>query len=112
MLTKLSQLWKKWSSEGINLPHARDWDREGPSLTLLIFYLSSVAVLISLIAYHVHPSVGLFGANTNAIIIWIISYVMYRMRRIDKFKFDLDDKEFELDSGDDEPEKEDKDEAP
>jgi amino acid permease len=108
MFKKLSEIWNNWSVNGVKLPYALDHDRKGPSLTLLIYYVSSILVLGSLVAYHINPSVGLLGANFNAIIIWVISYVMYRMRRIDKFKFDLDDKEFELDSGDSESEKEDK----
>ena len=107
MIKKLLKVWCDWSKEGLCLPHARDWERKGPSLTLLIYYLTSIFVLISLFAYHLNPSVGLLGANTNAIIIWIISYVMYRLRRLDKFKIDLDDKEIELD-GSSELEKEEK----
>ena len=38
-------------------------------------------------------------------IIWTLSMVFYRLKKLDSVKFDLDDKSFELKGGEDEPTK-------
>ena len=106
MLKKIHNIWCSFSKDGLCLPMAHDAENSRPSLTLLVYYLSSVIVLASLIYYHINPTIGLLGANVNAIAIWTIAFVQYRIRKVDKFKFDLDDQSFEIDANSEKEEKE------
>lgn len=105
MIDKLKQIWQTWCETGLKWPHAYDNEIQGPSVTLLMFYFSTVVMFTSEICLHFFPSI-LVGTLTS-IGIWIVGFVMYRMRKLDKFKIDLDDQEIELDSSENE-QKEDK----
>lgn len=100
----MKELWKNWKKNGIPFLYAFDGSTKQPSITLLFAYLTFILVFISAIALHFFPN--LLAASTFSLLFWIISFVMYRLRRIDKFKIDLDDKSLELESsGDNEGEK-------
>lgn len=104
MLKKLSELWDKWSTIGVKLPYLFDPTTNQPSITLGMLYISSLIMFGSLIGLHIKDT--LLSATITTIMVWIIAYVMYRLRKLDKFKIDLDDKEIELSNGDDSVEKE------
>ena len=82
---------------GIHLPYAHDPVSGKPSITLLFPYITFVLSVISLVLLHIKPS--LIVATTTTLIFWGISVVFYMLRKLSKAKFDLDDKSFELDSG-------------
>lgn len=95
-MNKLSKLWQRWCEKGLKWPHAYDNEIKGPSVTLLMFYFATIVMFTSLIFLHFFSSI-IVGTLTS-IAVWIVGFVMYRMRKLDKFKFDLDDQEIELDS--------------
>lgn len=96
-MDKLSKLWKEMCVNGIHLPYAHDPVSGKPSITLLFPYITFVLSVISLVLLHIKPS--LIVATTTTLIFWGISVVFYMLRKLSKAKFDLDDKSFELDSG-------------
>jgi hypothetical protein len=102
MFAWLSQKWKSWSEVGIRLPFIHDSTTGKPSITLLFPYITFVLATISIILLHIKTDLAV--ATWTTIGFWIVSTVLYMLRRISKAKFDLDDKSIELDSGDDEKE--------
>lgn len=94
----LKEQFKTWNKEGVNVPLASD--NGVPSMTLLFAYISFLATLLSLIYLHIFPD--RYGPTIMSVITWVIALVIYRMRRIEKMKFDLDNRSFELDSEDEE----------
>jgi len=96
VLENLKNLFKKWNEVGINIPVAND---QGiPSLTMFFAYVSFLAVLASLIYIHIFPDKIL--PTIASISVWVIALVIYKMRKLDKFKFNLQEKSFELDAQD------------
>jgi hypothetical protein len=91
----------KQLTEGITLPLARDADRNKPSATLWFAYISFFMALGSVI--HLTIKGDPFLSAMTSISFWAIATIFYRMRTLNKFKVDLDDKEIEIDGGDDEP---------
>jgi amino acid permease len=104
-LDGLKKLLEFWSKRGMFLPMAYDGDKKGPSVTLLAFYLGIFVATGSVIAVHFRE--GLMTACSMALLYFGMTFVFYKLRRLDKVKVDLDDKEIELD-GDSEEEKEEK----
>ena len=96
-LSKIKEQFKEWNQVGMRIPVASD--NGTPSITMLFTYVSFLAVLLSLIYLHVYPDKPV--PTLISILAWSISLFIYRMRRIDKLKFDLDDKSFEVDAEDD-----------
>ncbi len=105
VLTKLSEIWKQWSEVGIRWPYLFDPTTSQPSITLGLLYLTSILMLSSVLALHFVD--GILTATLTSIMVWILAYVMYRLRRLDSFKLDLDDKSIQL-NGSDESEGKDK----
>lgn len=93
----ISDKFKQWNSEGINVPLANDGHGK-PSITLLFTYISFIAVLLSIIYIHVFPDK--LSPTSMTITTWVISLVLYKMRMIDKMKFSAKDQSFELDAED------------
>lgn len=91
---KLKELLKEWCDIGIHLPYAHDAASDKPSITLLFAYLSGVMVIVSLIILHIKPTLVIPTAMT--MLFWALAVVFYRLRKLDKVKFDLDDKSIEL----------------
>lgn len=97
-MKKISELWEKWCVRGINLPFAHDATTGKSSVTLLMVYISFVLATVSLILLHIWPQV-ILGA-TYSIIFWVLAVIFYQIRRLQKAKFDIDDKSFELEGVD------------
>lgn len=100
MKEKLLQLFKDWSESGIKLPIFLHDSKTGhSSITLTFPFVSFLALLASLFVLHKSPSLEMLGATSLTFFTWLVATVLYLMRRIQKFKFDLDDKSVELDGG-------------
>ena len=97
MFKKLKEFWEKSSSRGLYLPKAHDPIPDKPSVTLLAFYMMLMLAFTSLIALHFKGE--LLVATTMTLLAWAMSFIFYKIRRLDKAKLDLDDKSIELDSG-------------
>lgn len=102
MLEKLKQIIKNANKFGLPLPMARDSVTNLPSVTLLAFYLGLCVSVTSLIAYHFEDS--LLGATSMSLLFFAMTYVFYKLRQLDKVKFDIKNQSLELE---DEQEKED-----
>lgn len=67
-------------------------------LTYMLSYLAGISAIISAIL--VVAEKATIESSLNFSLLLIICLVFYRLGRLDKVKFDLDDKSFELDSED------------
>lgn len=94
MLKKLNEKWEMWSNEGIKFPFAHDSNDRRPSATLLFYYMLSFMTIVSLIFLHFVDSIAI--ATFVTMCAWLLSYIMYRIRKVDKVKFDVDDKSIEI----------------
>lgn len=103
MIKSLKETWDRWSTTGLKLPFVHDPEANAPSVTLLTYYLSLIALFASLLALHI--KLDLWPATSAVIVVFILSFVFYRIRKLDKFKIDLDDQTIELDAQDDPPPK-------
>jgi len=97
MFKGLKQFWVDGSVKGWHFPFAFDPRTQKPSITLLFPYITFVLSVISVIALHFKPT--LIIATTTTLVFWAVSVVFYMLRKLSKAKFDLDDKSFELESG-------------
>lgn len=97
MFKNIGKLWEKWSKQGLNLPKANDPIPDKPSITLLAFYMMLMLTFCSLIALHF--KIELLVATTMCLLAWAMSFIFYKLRRLDKAKIDLDDQSIELESG-------------
>lgn len=95
-MNKLLEIYTRWSDKGFRAPFMHDPVTKKPSATLLIFYVMFVLMLTSLILLHFDSSFLI--ATGTTIIVWTISYVMYRIRHLDKFKVNLQESELEFHS--------------
>lgn len=96
---KLLDLYKEFSKTGFPVPFIQDAITEKPSMTLTFAFVSFLICctgIIFLIARDL--TVG----TITSLLFWVICMVFYRMRKLDKFKIDLDDRTIELDGGDEE----------
>lgn len=105
MINKLKQIWKNWCDVGVRLPYLYDPTTELPSITLGMLYITSLIMFTSLIALHFQDN--LLTSTLTTVMVWLLAYVMYRLRKLDKVKFDLDDKTIELEDTPDENNKQD-----
>lgn len=94
MLTKILEIWKRWSDEGIRLPYLFDPSTSQPSITLGMLYIASLIMFGSIVTLHFKD--GILTASLTTIMVWILAYVFYRLRKLDKVKIDLDDQSLEL----------------
>lgn len=97
MFNGLKRLWVEGSAKGWHFPFIHDPVTKKPSITLLFPYATFVLSVASLIALHFKPS--LIIATSTSLVFWALSVVFYMLRKLSKAKFDLEDKSFELDSG-------------
>lgn len=97
MLTKLKEFLKFASKNGVYLPNAYDKNKSGPSVTLLFAHLANALSLISII---ILMWSDITQGTIASIIYSVITMVLYMMRRITKFKVDLDEKSIDLEGGD------------
>jgi len=91
-----------WSNNGIRFLYAFDATTGQPSVTLFFSYVTFWLAICGSVA--VYFKSDLLFASINSIVFWILAFVMYRIRHLDKFKLDLDDRSLEL-SGDDDEQK-------
>lgn len=102
MIEKIKELLKNANEEGLKLPFAKDGVTGQPSVSLLFAYVTFMTTLV----------VGLFlsykdilSGSIFMLTFWTLSTVFYLIRKITKFKADLDDKSIELDGGEEPPTK-------
>jgi len=100
MIEKILAKWRDWSINGIYLPFIHDPSTKSPSITLMFPYVTFTLSIISIIALHF--KLELFVATTTTLMFWLVSTILYMIRRITKAKIDLDDKSVELDGGEEE----------
>ena len=102
MLNKISSWWNRISEEGLRFPFVHSPTANKPSVTLMFVYLSFVLAFISLISAHF--SLAVIPATAMCILFWSLSVVFYRIRKMDKAKFDLDDKSISIEGNNDDDE--------
>jgi hypothetical protein len=76
--------WTSWTSEGFKIPLVYDSSAKGQSVTLTFACTAFFLLILSLIALHFFPSI--LQATGACIAVWVISLVIYRIRRMDRFK--------------------------
>jgi hypothetical protein len=100
MLGNLQEFWKKLCTEGIHLPFAYDPETKEPSVTLGFYWIVAFLAIVSLILLHL--KLVSYTATGMSLVFVLLAFIMYRLRKLDKVKIDVDDQSIELD-GDDEP---------
>ena len=100
MIERFLQRWKDWSLNGLHVPFIHDSSTNKPSITLAFPYITFILSIISIVSLHFNKD--LFVATATTLMFWLVSTVLYMIRRITKAKIDLDDRAIELDGGDDE----------
>lgn len=98
----LKELYKELAENGIPVPFIRDTQINKPSMTLTFAYVSFIVAMTGIIFLTIKEIVL---GTTAAIMFWVLCMVFYRIRKLDKFKIDLDDKSIELDGGDEDESK-------
>lgn len=96
---------KDGMQNGFKLPYAYDGSTKQPSVTLWFAYCSFFLAFGAVVYFIVKGDP--LASSSVAIGFWALAMVFYRLRHLDKFKLDLDDKSLEL-SGDEDEESEDK----
>lgn len=99
MLDKLKLLFEFFSKNGAYLPSAYDAEKQGPSVTL---YFSHIAFLIAIIGICFLLAKDLNAGVLAAMVFSGVQTVFYLIRRLSKAKFDLDDRQIELEGEDNE----------
>lgn len=83
-------------TNGLKFPFAYDPTEKKPSITLLTYYIALYMAIGSLIWIHFRPE-SLIPTSLT-ILFWTLSYIFYRIRKLDKAKVSLEDKSIELES--------------
>lgn len=78
-------------------PFAIDKVTKKPSVTLFFAYVSFILSLV-VVCYLTYRDV--IAGSAAALMLFFGSLLMYRLRRLDSFSIDLDDKEIKVNSGD------------
>ena len=84
---------------GFPIPTVLDTKDGKPSTTLTMTVVAHIVAVLATINLRHHDA--LQGA-IQAGVLWLLSMVFYRLKKLDSVKFDLDDKSFELKGGEDE----------
>ena len=84
------------------LPFAIDKVTKKPSVTLLFAYVAFILATLAS-GYLLYRDV--IAGTVSCLTLFFGTLVFYRLRRLDKVKFDLDDKSFELESSGEEEKK-------
>lgn len=94
ILNELKHIFNK----GIKLPMAYDFVTKLPSVTLLFPYIAFIVLTYAeILLIQKDPMEG----SLVALGVWFLATVLYMIRKLNKARFDLDDKSFELEGGDD-----------
>lgn len=102
MLQTLSKFWKSLCEEGIRLPFAFDPESQQPSVTLMFYWIASGLSIASLVLLHLNYVA--LSATGMSLLFVLISFVMYRLRKLDKVKIDVKNESIDLeDNKEDEP---------
>lgn len=99
MIDKLRQLWDRWSEKGLKLPFMHDPVEGKSSITIFFPYATFALSVISLIALHFRASLVI--ATWTSIGVWVISMILYMIRKIQKAKINLESKSIDIESDDD-----------
>lgn len=95
MWEKIKASFEFAATRGWNLPAAFDSEKQGPSTSLFFSHLANILALLSIIFLLIKDT---FNGTIMAIIYSSLMLVFYLMRRISKFKVDLDDRSIDLQS--------------
>jgi len=82
----------------LKLPFAVDRKTGEPSVTLLFAYVAFI-IACTVITYLSYKDIT--AGSIGALTLFFGSLVFYRLRRLDRVKFNLDEKSFELESSED-----------
>lgn len=96
MFKAISGKLKEWQKTGIPFFYAFDGSTGLPSITLLFAYVTFILAVCSTIALHFKTD--LVVATSTSIVFWLLAFIFYRLRKLDKVKFNFAEKSFELDS--------------
>lgn len=99
MLNRLNALWKGMCTNGIHLPFAYDPEASKPSVTLGFFWITSFLSIASLVLLHL--DLVTYTATGMSLGFVLVGFVMYRLRKLDKVKIDLNDETVDLEGKDD-----------
>jgi len=105
-MSKLLEIWDRWSTTGIKMPFLHDPETGKPSETLLFYKATTTITICSLLALHFKVITP--GTTFTTAVVNLLAFVCYRMRKLDKVKLDLDDQSIELDSDDNNDDKQEK----
>ena len=97
-MQKLIDFFKYSSEQGLRIPSAFDNDKPGPSASLLFAHLANTVAIGGIITLIVKDTLQ---GTVAAMMYSVLMIVFYLMRRLTKFKMDLDDKSLEIDGGED-----------
>jgi hypothetical protein len=81
-------------TNGLKFPFAHDPVTKKPSVTLLSYYLGLYMSVGSLIYLHIKSEPII--ATSATILFWVLTYIFYRIRKLDSAKISLEDKSIEL----------------
>lgn len=106
MFKKLAEIWKRWSTTGMHVPFVHDPETQKPSVTLMLFYIFSlIAACVAVGSTILMLGKGeLLQSNIVPVLLCILGFIFYRLRKLDKVKIDLNDQEIELSSDEEESE--------
>lgn len=97
-MDKIKNTIKKWSQEGLRWPFVHDPVKGKPSVTLMFFYISyftaAIAVIISSLLLFIKDDPLL--ATIMPVLMLFSTFAFYRLRRLDRFKIDLENKSIDL----------------
>ena len=96
-------MFENWLTNGIRFPFAKDPETGLPSITLLFPYVTFVIALASVVTVHFRPD--FLTGTLSSLGFWALSVIFYRLRKLDKLKFDIKTGDIEVDSADDKQEK-------
>ena len=98
MISFLSKTWKRWSEEGIRLPYAFDGETGKPSETLLFLKAMTTITIGSTFALQFSLVTPTIVLTTTGVL--LVAFIMYRLRKLDKFKLNLEEQSIELEGKD------------
>lgn len=97
-MDKIKSFFKFASEQGLRLPFVYDAVSGKPSVTLLFTYITFILAMTSVIAFHFVDS--LLSPAITSISFFALCTVFYLLRRLTKFKVDLDDRSIDLEGED------------
>ncbi len=86
----------EWETKGVSVPLMYDPVTDAASLTALFPYVSFWLTIASLIGLHFFE--GIWQASVGCGMLWLLSTVLYMIRKLSKAKFDLNDRSIEFES--------------